>query len=84
LFLVPEEPEAKKITQNQNKQTLWPGSASELYRPSVRRLSAKLVPTFAVRGCQVVSGTDPYDRILGFLNLQKITQVEYFSLRSAT
>jgi hypothetical protein len=29
------------------KKTPWPQSASELYRPSDRRLSAKLVPTFA-------------------------------------
>jgi hypothetical protein len=43
-------------------------SASELYRPSDRRLSAKLVPTFPeVRRCHVVSMTDPYGRILGFL-----------------
>jgi hypothetical protein len=34
-------------------------SASELYRPSDRRLSAKLVSTFADRGCRVVSVTDP-------------------------
>jgi CBS-domain-containing membrane protein len=33
-----------------------------------RRLSAKLVPTFADRGCHVVSVTDPYGRILGFLD----------------
>jgi hypothetical protein len=33
--------------------------SSELYRPSDRRLSAKLVPTFADRGCRVVSATDP-------------------------
>jgi hypothetical protein len=39
---------------------LW--SASELYRPSDRRMSAKLVPTFAGRGCRVVSATDPYGR----------------------
>jgi hypothetical protein len=32
------------------KQTLWPESASELYQPSDRRLSAKLVPTFADGG----------------------------------
>jgi hypothetical protein len=32
------------------KQTPCPESASELYQPSDRRLSAKLVPTFAVRG----------------------------------
>jgi hypothetical protein len=29
----------------------WPQSASELYQPSDRRLSAKLVPTSADRGC---------------------------------
>jgi hypothetical protein len=29
-------------------------------------LSAKLVPTFADRGCPVVSATDPHDRILIF------------------
>jgi hypothetical protein len=34
-------------------------SASELYPPSDRRLSAKWVPTFADRGCHVVSATDP-------------------------
>jgi hypothetical protein len=49
------------------KQTPWSESASELYRPSDRHLSAKLVPTFADRGCHVVSVTDPYGRILGFL-----------------
>jgi hypothetical protein len=38
--------------------TPWPESASELYRPSDRSLSAKLVPTFADRGCRVVSVTD--------------------------
>jgi hypothetical protein len=31
-------------------------------------LLAKLVPTFAVRGCRVVSVTDPYGRILGLLD----------------
>jgi hypothetical protein len=36
--------------------------------PSHRRLSAKLVPTFANRGCRVVSATDPHGRILGFLD----------------
>jgi hypothetical protein len=30
---------------NLNKKTPWPESAKELYRPSDRRLSAKLVPT---------------------------------------
>jgi hypothetical protein len=32
-------------------------SASELYRPSSRRLSVKLVQTFEDRGCHVVSVT---------------------------
>jgi hypothetical protein len=32
------------------KLTPWLRAASELYRPSDRRLSAKLVPTFADRG----------------------------------
>jgi hypothetical protein len=34
-----------------------------------RRLSEKLVPTFADRGCRVVSATDPHSRILCFLDL---------------
>jgi hypothetical protein len=43
-------------------------TASELYRPSDRFLSANLVPTFADRGCGVISVTDPYGRILVFLD----------------
>jgi hypothetical protein len=35
---------------------------------SDHRLSAKLVPTLVDRGCCVVSTTDPYCRILGFLD----------------
>jgi hypothetical protein len=50
------------------KQTPWSESVSELYRQSDRLLSAKLVLTFADRGCHVVSVTDPYGRILGFLD----------------
>jgi hypothetical protein len=48
--------------------TPWPEAASELYRREDRRLSAKLVPAFADKGCHVVSVTDPYGRILGFLD----------------
>jgi hypothetical protein len=48
---------------------LWPESVSKLYRLSDRRLSAKLVPTFADRGCHVVNTTDPYGHILGFHRL---------------
>jgi hypothetical protein len=46
----------------------WSESASELYRPSDRCLPMKLVPTFADRGCSVISVTDPYSRILGILD----------------
>jgi hypothetical protein len=49
-------------------KTPWPQFASELYRPSDRRLSAKLVPTFADRGCRVVSATYPHGSILIFLD----------------
>jgi hypothetical protein len=47
------------LTQKRNSGA-W--SASELYRPSDRRLSAKLVPTLADRGCRVVSATNPRRR----------------------
>jgi hypothetical protein len=56
--------------------TPWSESASELYRPSDRRSSAKWVPTFADRGCHVISVTDPYGRILGFLDRSR-----YFSIK---
>jgi hypothetical protein len=51
-----------------NKKTQWPESTSELYPPSDCRLSAKLVPAFCGYRCHVVSVTDPYGCILGFLN----------------
>jgi hypothetical protein len=59
--------------------TPWSESASELYRPSDRRLSAKLVPKFADRGCHVVSVTDPYCRILCFLDRKPLydTKLKY-------
>jgi hypothetical protein len=60
------------ITVTSNKKKSWPESASKQYRPSDRRMSVKLVPTFADRGCQVVSVTDPYDRILEFLDRSRI------------
>jgi hypothetical protein len=47
-------------------KTPWPESASELYWPSDRRMSAKWLPTFADKECHVVSLTDP--RILDFLD----------------
>jgi hypothetical protein len=48
--------------------TPWHEFASKLYWPSDSRLSWKLVPTFADRGYHVVSVTEPYGRILGFLD----------------
>jgi hypothetical protein len=54
-------------TQPVIKKTPWPESERELYRPSDRRLSAKLVPTFADRGCHVVSvmySLRPYSQFL--------------------
>jgi hypothetical protein len=53
------------------KKTLRPESASELYRPSDRRLSVKLVPTFVDGGFHVVSVTDPYGSVLGFLDRRR-------------
>jgi hypothetical protein len=50
------------------KKNPWSESASELYRPSDRHLSEKLVPTFEDRGCHVVSVSDPYGRNLGILH----------------
>jgi hypothetical protein len=57
-------------------KTPWSESVSELYRLSDRRLSAKLLPTFVDRGCHVVSVTDPYGRIIGFLDRSR-----YFSIK---
>jgi hypothetical protein len=48
--------------------TPWPEFASKLYRPSDCRLLAKLVPTFAARGCHMGSVTDCYGRNLDFLD----------------
>jgi hypothetical protein len=52
----------------EKKKTSWSESASELYRPRDRRLSAKRLPTFADRECHVVSVTSSYGHILGFLD----------------
>jgi hypothetical protein len=56
------------FSDNSDKRTLWSVSASKLYQPSDRRLSAKLVPTSADRECHAVSVTDPYGFILSFLD----------------
>jgi hypothetical protein len=52
----------------QLKNPPWPESASELDRPSDRRFSTKLVPTFTDKRCHVVSVTNPYGRNLHFLD----------------
>jgi hypothetical protein len=49
----------QNLSGQYKKQTPWPKSAIELYRPSDFCLLAKIVPTFADRGCRVVSATDP-------------------------
>jgi hypothetical protein len=59
-----------------NIKTPWSESVSELCRPSDRRLLTKWLPTFAYRGCHVVSVTDPYGHILGFLGRSR-----YFSIK---
>jgi hypothetical protein len=48
--------------------TPWLSPASKLYQLSNHSLSAKLVPTFAVSECCVVSATDPYSCILDFID----------------
>jgi hypothetical protein len=52
--------------------------AEELYRPSDRHLQEKLVTTLVDKGCHVISVTDSYGRILGFLDL-----IRYFFLQVA-
>jgi hypothetical protein len=68
----------KAIRNKMYKNTPWPESASKLYRPSDRRLSGKLVPTFEDRGCHMVSVTYPYGRIPGFPDRSR-----YFSFQVA-
>jgi hypothetical protein len=51
--------------------TPWPESVSDHHL-------SKLVPTFADRGCHVVSVTDPYGRILGFID-----RIRYFPFQVA-
>jgi hypothetical protein len=55
------------VSHKKKKKASRPESVSELYRPSDRRSSAKLMPAFVGRGCHVVSVTDPYGHILDFL-----------------
>jgi hypothetical protein len=66
-------------TKKKNQQTPWSEFASELYLPTYRLLSEKLVPTFADRGRNVVTVADPYSRILIFLDRSR-----YFFLQVAS
>jgi hypothetical protein len=60
-------------------KTPSPESSSELHWLSDRRFSAKLMSTFAGRGCHVVSMTEPYCHILGFLDRSR-----YFFFESSS
>jgi hypothetical protein len=42
------------------------------------------VPTFADRGCQVVSATDPHGRIFDFLGQELPTRCNKFGIEQAT
>jgi hypothetical protein len=53
----------RKMKQEEGRRKKNSG-ASELYRSSDRRLSAKLVPTLADRGCRVVSATNPRQSLI--------------------
>jgi hypothetical protein len=64
------------ILRNKTKQTPLSESASELYRPSDHRLSGEWFPTFADKGCHVVSMTDPYGRIIGFLDRSRYCSIK--------
>jgi hypothetical protein len=57
------------------QKTPWSESASELYKPNDRHLSAKLMPKFVDRGCHVVNVMDPHARILGFLGRTQLYTV---------
>jgi hypothetical protein len=53
-------------------------SASELYRSSDRRRSAKLVPSLADRECHVVSATSPSDRNFDFLDPDNYANTSFY------
>jgi hypothetical protein len=54
-------PDMNKLIKTKNSVAFSP-QVNYTDRPSDRRMSAKLLPTFADRGCRVVSATDPYGR----------------------
>jgi hypothetical protein len=67
-----------QYSSTQKKKTPWSESASELYRLSDRRLSAKRLLTCADRGCHMVSVTDPFrPNSLGFLDRSRYFSIKY-------
>jgi hypothetical protein len=61
LSLLPPFPDAfKNNDKKQKKFRRFSPPANYTDRPSDRRLSAKLVPTLADRGCRVVGATNPH------------------------
>jgi hypothetical protein len=58
---------AKHMYKTKLNYTPWPESVSEIYQLIDCCLSAKLVATFADRGCHMVSVTNPHSRNLSFL-----------------
>jgi hypothetical protein len=75
-WLLVTETDARSRNRRQTVLPPWSESASE--QPSDRRLPAKWLPTFADRGCHVVSVTDPNGCIPGFLD-----RSSYFSIKVA-
>jgi hypothetical protein len=72
----------KKISTSilqHSSRTPWPETASELYRPSDSRLSAKIVPTLADKKCHVVSVMNPYCRNLGLLDRSRYFFFQLYS-----
>jgi hypothetical protein len=73
---------SRKQHRSPNKQTPWPESQSD------RRLSTKLVPTFADIRCRVVSATNPSSCLLFRTQLYRFVrtsqQTHYVSATSPT
>jgi hypothetical protein len=64
--------------------TKWSEPTSELYRTSDRRLSAKLVPTFADRGYHEVSVKDPFRDHSRCISLSSSSSIVLQRLRPTT
>jgi hypothetical protein len=64
------------------QETDWLRGLSPRANYTYRRLSAKLVPTFADKGCRVVSAADPYGRILDFRDWTTDRRASIISIQS--